>query len=315
MGRGSLAMDIEHSEIIANCEQHGTYPATISIFTTGDNTRRSTPSCPQCMKQLRERRRRGLDETQNTVICERHGEYTATTKTYFESACTYTSSCPSCEKEREEQREGHRRKQDQELQQEQRCARIDRNRRAAAIPTRFACCTFDGYVATVEGQRRAHVAAKGFAETFDAVSQTGSSLLLSGKPGCGKTHLACAIANNLLDAGRTVIYTQVVELIRAIRDTWRRDSDRSETAVIEKYRSADLLILDEVGVQFGSEAERTQLFDILDGRYRERRPTVIVSNLSGNALRGCLGERLFDRMTEVGSHVVLFDWGSYRREE
>jgi DNA replication protein DnaC len=73
------------------------------------------------------------------------------------------------------------------------------------------------------------------------------------------------------------------------------------------------LILDEVGVSFRSEAEKTQLFDVLDGRYREMRPTVIVSNLNAKDLQECLGPRIFDRLMEAGSTVVIFDWKSYRR--
>ena len=116
----------------------------------------------------------------------------------------------------------------------------------------------------------------------------------------------------MLEAGCTVIYTTVIELLRAIRETWRRNSEQSENAVIEKYRGTGLLILDEVGVSFGSEAEKVQLFDVLDGRYRDMRPTVIVSNLNGNELKKALGPRLYDRLMHNGSDVVLFDWDSFR---
>ena len=310
-------MDVERTETTANCEQHGSYPATIRTMLVGDKPHTSTSLCPTCNEEQRARRRRGFDETQNTVICERHGEYTATTKAYFAPDNTprhaYTTPCPGCEREREEQREEQSRKQEQQMRDEQRRARIKRNRAAAAIPTRFAGCTFDNYDATQEGQRRALADAKRFAENFDAVSKQGNNLILCGMPGCGKTHLACAIAVYLLAAGYSVVYTQVIELVRAIRDTWRHDSEKTTTAVIEKYRTVDLLILDEAGVQFGSEAERTQIFDVVDGRHRERRPTIIVSNLNGEALRERLGERLFDRMTETGSTVVIFNWKSYRQ--
>jgi DNA replication protein DnaC len=84
--------------------------------------------------------------------------------------------------------------------------------------------------------------------------------------------------------------------------------------VVEKYRNVDLLILDEVGVSFRTEAEQTQLFDILDGRYRALKPTIVVSNLNGVGLQGCLGPRLYDRLMETGSEVLIFTWASHRRE-
>jgi DNA replication protein DnaC len=110
-----------------------------------------------------------------------------------------------------------------------------------------------------------------------------------------------------------VIYTQAIELVRAIRDTWRPHSIKSETEVINSYRNAGLLIVDEIGVQFGAEAEKNQMFDVLDGRYREMRPTLIISNLNEKGLQDCLGSRVFDRLMEIGSVVVTFNWGSYRR--
>jgi DNA replication protein DnaC len=251
------------------------------------------------------------EETEEAAICEKHGEYSATTSTMVVNGGRSTplqTGCPVCM----EERRAEQKRKDEEYSEKQRLGRIATNRRAATIPTRFAGCVFENYISGSAGQRFALSVAEGFAENFDAVRKAGSNLTFCGNPGCGKTHLACAIANHLLDAEKTVIYTTVLELIRGIRDTWRRDSRESETDAVAKYRNVDLLILDEVGVSFGSEAEKNQLFDVVDGRYREMRPTVIVSNLNGKALQECLGPRIFDRLMEVGSTVVMFDWGSYR---
>jgi DNA replication protein DnaC len=242
--------------------------------------------------------------------CANHGEYTATIKRlpWGRNGETSETRCPMCESEHEERRK----QQEINYQETQRRERIAINRKAAGIPERFAGCSFENYAASTPKQQQALTSANNFAEHFDVVQEDGSSLALCGKPGCGKTHLACAIGNRVLEAGRTVIYTTVIELLRAIRDTWRRNSERSENAVIEKYRCVGLLILDEVGVSFGSEAEKVQLFDVLDGRYRDMRPTVIVSNLNGNDLKRALGSRLYDRLMHNGSDVVLFDWDSFR---
>jgi len=251
-------------------------------------------------------------KTEKTVTCEKHGEYIATTTiTIFREGCRpveRTSECPGCEQERIAQCE---REAAEEAEQRRR-RRIAENRKKANIPERFAVSTFENYIASSADQRLALSDTRAFAENFAAVQEAGNSLTLCGKPGCGKTHLACAVANYLLDAGRTVIYQQAIELVRAIRATWHRESGESETSVIARYRNVDLLILDEIGVSFGSEAEKTQLFDILDGRYREMRPTLIVSNLSPKGLRECLGERVYDRLMQNGSGCVVFNWASYR---
>ena len=75
----------------------------------------------------------------------------------------------------------------------------------------------------------------------------------------------------------------------------------------------DLLILDEVGVQFGSETEKMILFEIINGRYEQLKPTIVISNLA-DALTDYLGERVVDRLREGGGRMLIFDWPSYRRQ-
>jgi DNA replication protein DnaC len=75
----------------------------------------------------------------------------------------------------------------------------------------------------------------------------------------------------------------------------------------------DLLILDEVGVQFGSDFEKNLLFEVLNSRYESRRPSVILSNLSQPEVQNYLGERVVDRIREDGGRVMTFDWASHRR--
>lgn len=74
----------------------------------------------------------------------------------------------------------------------------------------------------------------------------------------------------------------------------------------------DLLILDEVGVQHGSDTEKLILFEIINGRYEAARPTIVISNLDAAGLEQFLGERAFDRLREGGGRLVVFDWESHR---
>jgi DNA replication protein DnaC len=74
----------------------------------------------------------------------------------------------------------------------------------------------------------------------------------------------------------------------------------------------DLLILDEVGVQFGSDTEKLLLFDVLNERYEQRKPTLLLSNLALDGVKAFLGERIYDRLREDGAEAVVFDWDSWR---
>jgi DNA replication protein DnaC len=103
----------------------------------------------------------------------------------------------------------------------------------------------------------------------------------------------------------------VREFIRAVRDTWRRTSERSESEVIDEFAGFDILVVDEIGVQVGTENEQNILFELLDTRYRAMRPTLLVSNENTEGLRAFLGERLIDRVRE-GGRIIPMSWPSWR---
>ena len=85
-----------------------------------------------------------------------------------------------------------------------------------------------------------------------------------------------------------------------------------EAGLIEFYSRLDLLVIDEVGVQFGSDTEKMFMFDIIDGRYQEMKPTILISNLAIEGIKKLMGERIIDRLREDGGKAVSFDWPSYR---
>lgn len=97
-----------------------------------------------------------------------------------------------------------------------------------------------------------------------------------------------------------------------VKDTYRRDSDTSESEIIKRLAFPHLLIIDEIGVQYGSDAEKNILFDIINERYESLRPTILISNLNLPKLAEYAGDRVIDRMKEGGGKVLIFDWKSHR---
>jgi DNA replication protein DnaC len=81
--------------------------------------------------------------------------------------------------------------------------------------------------------------------------------------------------------------------------------------VILKSPKIGLLIIDEVGVQYGTEGEQVIMFDIINRRYRDAMPTILITNLGKEGFKKYLGERSFDRLRENGIWVP-FDWESHR---
>jgi DNA replication protein DnaC len=175
---------------------------------------------------------------------------------------------------------------------------------------RFRDATLDNYKADTPDQQAVLSACREFADNFDR--DNGCNLWLIGTPGTGKTHLGSAIA--MAVRAKYCLATKVMtcrEIVRMVRATWQRDSEKTETQVIDGLGSLPLLVLDEVGVGFGTDSELISLYDVLDMRYQLRRPTVLISNLNAPAIKEFLGDRLYDRLRE-GAKVVPFKWDSHR---
>jgi DNA replication protein DnaC len=136
--------------------------------------------------------------------------------------------------------------------------------------------------------------------------------MLIGNTGTGKTHLAVSILKHVLTAGSSGCYATVQGALRQVKDTWGREESARHGDVMRRFTKPDLLVLDEVGVQFGTDAERIILFDMLNERYNHMLPTLLISNLPKQDVAQFLGDRIVDRMRENGGKLIVFGWDSYR---
>ena len=239
-----------------------------------------------------------------TDTCETHGP--------FEAKCfigSIWSKCPICSAEAAAKEKAEREAKERDDRRQSWQRRIGE----AGIPERFRNRSLQSFAAETDAQAAALAFANAYADGFDDALATGRSALFIGKPGAGKTHLAVGIGLRIMHRdNRTVLFTTVMRAIRRVKDTWGRGSRESETQAIAALVFPDLLILDEVGVQFGSETEKLILFDVLNERYEKRRPTLLLSNLTLDDVRAYLGERVFDRLREDGGEAIPFDWPSWR---
>ncbi|GAA0721479.1 ATP-binding protein [Dokdonella soli] len=239
--------------------------------------------------------------------CEKHGAFQAQQIPGLFGGEPITMGCPQCSQVRQareaQEREAERLRREQE--------RVTALFRRSGIPARFADRTLENYRADNDGQKHALRVARRLLGTILDDAKRGASLVLCGNPGTGKTHLACAIGHALTDKLRTVQFGTVLSAVRHVKETYRRDSERTESDAINDMVAPDLLIVDEVGVQIGSEHEKMVLFEIINERYQQCRSTILISNLNQDELTTYLGERVMDRFREAGG-VIAFDWTSYR---
>lgn len=188
----------------------------------------------------------------------------------------------------------------------------DRLRRAG-IPERFKDRTFDSFTAETEKQERALSTASLYAERFSAIRERGCCLLMLGNVGTGKTHLATAILRSVIDSGYTGLYIRVTDVLRLMRSAFNR-SDVTEQEILDTITGVDLLVLDEVGVAIGDgEKRQAMLYDVLDTRYADKKPSVLLANMTASDMESYLGRRLYDRLMEDGGVALEFTWGSHRR--
>lgn len=238
--------------------------------------------------------------------CEIHGEFT--------DICfmkNFWRKCPDCNKIRSDAENA---KQESIKRNEER-RQWNEKIGNAGIPERFITRTLSTYQADDKNDKQVRVLkfCTEYAENFSDHKKTGLSFLMLGLPGTGKTHLSIGIALEIMKQGRSAVFTSASRMLRAVKDTYHKESYFSEKQVLAVYETCDLLILDEVGVQTGSDYEKNIIFDVINSRYENVRPTIILSNLSIDECKLYLGERVFDRMREGGGKAFLLDWPSYRK--
>ncbi len=134
-----------------------------------------------------------------------------------------------------------------------------------------------------------------FADTFTV----GDNLLLLGAPGLGKTFLSSAIANRVLERGKTVAYVSAAEFFANYSQNHFTDHPMS----MDLYYECDLLILDDLGTEFKTGLTVSLLGEMIDRRLREGKNTILSTNLSFTELENAYHERVVSRL--LGNYTYL----------
>ena len=154
--------------------------------------------------------------------------------------------------------------------------------------------------------------ARAYVEHWEEAYAKGAGLLLFGDVGTGKSFFAGCIANALLDRDVPVLMTGLPMLIH--RMTGMPADER--LAFLNGLNSFQLLVIDDLGIERGSPYVMEQVFLVIDGRYRCRKPMIVTTNLTLQELKNpsdLAHARIYDRILERCA-PILFDGGSLRKE-
>lgn len=152
----------------------------------------------------------------------------------------------------------------------------------------------------------------GYLADWPRIQEEKELLLFQGSYGSGKGHIAWSIARALAACHASQVrVVKLAAVIRDLREAWRDPEGPSEDARLERYRTLDLLVIDEVSRHafYGKEVKQ-HLYDIIDDRVEQHRPTILTTNEDETGIAEILGGALWSRLQGSGG-VVPFpdvDW-------
>ena len=98
-----------------------------------------------------------------------------------------------------------------------------------------------------------------------------------------------------------------------VRESKSFSSSHTESQIIDALASVELLVIDEIGVQSGTDAESRALFDVFNTRYEHMKPTIFISNLQLDGFADAVGGRVMSRLREDGGEILSFNWEDGRK--
>ena len=157
------------------------------------------------------------------------------------------------------------------------------------------------------GELQANSLEMGYNQAHHYAQSLNGWLLLQGGYGCGKTHLAAAVANYAVSMGVPTLFLTVPDLLDTLRFAYN-DADTTFEDRFDEIRNARLLILDDFGTQNATGWAQEKLFQIVNYRYINKLPTVVTTNLLLDEIEARIRSRLSDPDLVTQSRISAPDF-------
>jgi DNA replication protein DnaC len=233
--------------------------------------------------------------------CDKHGEFEGFVM--MVAGREIPSVCPEClEEERVAELDEFKKGQKQR-------ERVDIFNQSC-VPKRFQECGFGQYEPTCKDAEVVVKRLKNYVINFEKAKEKGASFLFLGNTGTGKTTLAAAVLNNVMNKGFTGVYVSTLNYLSKVKRSWVAGATVSEDELIESFVKFDLLVLDELGKGSCSPKEKGIIFRLLDRRYEEQKPTIGISICNEKVLNERIDPDASRRLKANGG-VLNFNWATY----
>ena len=203
-----------------------------------------------------------------------------------------------CQTQKKEER-------DRRLKYEAEQRKIDELQKLSLMDERLRDASLDQIRENHEDSKAFSIALN-YIRNFREMCEEGQGLLFYGDVGTGKSYTAAAMANELIRQKQPVIMTSFVKLLKESKDS----------ALTDQLNRAKLLIIDDFGAERSTDYSIERVYDIIDSRYRSKKPLILTTNLTFDEMKRCDDiryKRIYDRIFEM-CYPVQFVGLSWRKK-
>lgn len=173
--------------------------------------------------------------------------------------------------------------------------KINRYRRLGLTDEQYKGCTF---AVDDSADRKTSQFCRAYVQNWDWARENNAGILLWGDVGGGKTFYAACIANALIDQGVPAVMTTIPRLVASMQ----KDFGAERGNVLAMVANTPLLVLDDVGTERNTEYSNEQVYEIINERYKAKKPLIVTTNLTMTAIKGVedmAKRRIYDRLVEM----------------
>ena len=190
------------------------------------------------------------------------------------------------------------------LQQEHRM--FEHWQHASGIPARYRGAVPASIQPLSASAKSLRAAVQSYTDDIVPRYDAGAGMVLLGPPGLGKTLALCAVINQACQVYHGPVYVTWPDALATLKLGFGGARDDPRREAVDRLRDAPFLALDEIaGVREATEFDHSELFSLIDYRYREVLPTLVAANATPAQFASMVGERIADRLLESGPQLVL----------